>query len=152
MDIINPMHSTTVSVVDTTPLTMPISVDFPSLIRSEDSVSTSGVMLQGITNLISLQATARVQLTQVDLLHHLLVMTSFVSPALTQHHPTSGTPPTLSGMAKAATVVASAAARAPWFFKALPEEATSNIEVRWCQPAGISSDKTGIEQLEIYVF
>ena len=42
--------------------------------------------------------------------------------------------------------------RAPWFFKALPEEATSDIEVRLCKPAGISIDKTAIEELEIYVF
>ena len=42
--------------------------------------------------------------------------------------------------------------RAPWFWKALPEEATSDIEVRWCQPYGIARDKTGIEQLEIYVY
>ncbi len=42
--------------------------------------------------------------------------------------------------------------RAPWFFKALPEETTSDIEVRWCQPRGIANYKTGIEQLEIYVF
>ena len=43
--------------------------------------------------------------------------------------------------------------RAPWFFKALPAEATSDIEVRWCQAyAGAASDRTGIEQLEIYVF
>ena len=40
---------------------------------------------------------------------------------------------------------------APWFLKALPVEATSDIEVRWCQPAGVN-DKTDIEQLEIYVF
>ena len=42
--------------------------------------------------------------------------------------------------------------RAPWFFKALPEEATSDVEVRWCNPAGIDEDRTGIEQLEIYIF
>ena len=42
--------------------------------------------------------------------------------------------------------------RAPWFFKALPVKATSDIEVRWCQPNGIASDKTGIELLEIFVF
>ena len=42
--------------------------------------------------------------------------------------------------------------RAPWFFKALPAEATSDIEVRWCQPLGIAYDRTGIEQLEIYVW
>ena len=42
--------------------------------------------------------------------------------------------------------------RAPWFFKALPVEATSDVEVRWCQPRGIANDRTGIEQLEIYVW
>ena len=43
--------------------------------------------------------------------------------------------------------------RAPWFWKSLLEEATSDIEVRWCQPAGgAGSDRAGIEQLEIYVF
>ena len=42
--------------------------------------------------------------------------------------------------------------RAPWFWKTLPVEATSDIEIRWCQPNGIGSDKTGIEQLEIYVY
>ena len=42
--------------------------------------------------------------------------------------------------------------RAPWFFKALPEEATSDIEVRLCQPRGIADDRTGIEELEIYAF
>ena len=42
--------------------------------------------------------------------------------------------------------------RAPWFFKALPVEATSDIEVRWCQPNGIAVDKSGIEELEIYVY
>ena len=43
--------------------------------------------------------------------------------------------------------------RAPWFWKVLPEEATSDIEVRWCQPnGGLSYDRTGIEQLEIYVY
>ena len=39
--------------------------------------------------------------------------------------------------------------RAPWFFKALPVQATSDIEVRWCQPNGITIDRTGIEQLYI---
>ena len=43
--------------------------------------------------------------------------------------------------------------RAPWFWKVLPEEATSDIEVRWCQPvAGAAGERTGIEQLEIYIF
>ena len=42
--------------------------------------------------------------------------------------------------------------RAPWFLKALSVEATSDIEVRWCMPHGIGNDKTGIKQLEIYVY
>ena len=42
--------------------------------------------------------------------------------------------------------------RAPWFWKTLSMEATSDIEVRWCQPHDISYDKTGIEHLEIYVY
>ena len=67
-------------------------------------------MLQGIVNLVPIHVTARVQLLQVEQPHHLLVMTSTVSLPLTQHHPPSGTPPTHCGMAKAATVVASAAA------------------------------------------
>ena len=42
--------------------------------------------------------------------------------------------------------------RAPWFFKALPVEATSDIEVRWCQPGWrFAIGRTGIEQLEIYI-
>ena len=41
---------------------------------------------------------------------------------------------------------------APWFWKTLPMEATSDIEIRWCQPHGIGADKIGIEQLEIYVY
>ena len=40
---------------------------------------------------------------------------------------------------------------APWFRKFLNVEATSDIDVRWCHPGG-SSDKTGIELLEIYVY
>ena len=42
--------------------------------------------------------------------------------------------------------------RAPWFRKALPMEATSNIEVRWCHPYSSTTDKTGIELLEVYVY
>ena len=42
--------------------------------------------------------------------------------------------------------------RAPWFWKTLNVEATSDIEVRWCQPATVTNDKTGIELLEIYVY
>ena len=42
--------------------------------------------------------------------------------------------------------------RGPWFFKALPVEATSDIEVRWCQPGWrFAIGRTGIEQLEIYI-
>ena len=42
--------------------------------------------------------------------------------------------------------------RMPWFWKALPEETTSDIEVRLCKPGGITNDKTGIEQFELYVY
>ena len=41
---------------------------------------------------------------------------------------------------------------APWFFKALPEEATSDIEARWCHPYSNTNDLTGIELLEVYVY
>ncbi len=104
------MHSTTVPEVDTTPLMIPTSADCPLPMGSEVSVSTSGATLQGIVNLFPVHLTAHVQLMQEEQHHHLLVRTSFVSQALTQHHPDSGTPPTHSGMAKDATVVASAAA------------------------------------------
>ena len=67
-------------------------------------------MLQGIVNLISILLTAHVQFVQVEQLHHLLAVTFTASPALTQHHPISGTLPTHSGTAKDVTVVASAAA------------------------------------------
>ena len=43
------------------------------------------------------------------MLQNLLAVTSFVSLAVTQHQPSSGTLQTHSGLAKAATVVASAA-------------------------------------------
>ena len=43
-------------------------------------------------------------------------------------------------------------ARMPWFWKVLPEEATSDIELRLCKPGGIDKDKVGIEQFEIYVY
>ena len=110
MHIINPMHFTTVSLLDITPLMMPTSVDCLSLMASEDNVSTFGVMLQGIMNIVPIQATAHVQLIQAEQLHRLLVLTFTVSLALTDQYPDSGTPPTRSGMAKAATVVAGAAA------------------------------------------
>ena len=43
--------------------------------------------------------------------------------------------------------------RMPWFWKSLPEQTTSELEVRWCQPNGGSgSDRVGIEHLEIYVY
>ena len=104
------VHSTSVPVVDATPLMMRISVGCQLPTGRRDNVSTSGAMLQGIMNLVPVHVTAHVQLEQVEQLHHLLVMTSTVSLPLTQHQPSSGTPPTHCGMAKAATVVASAAA------------------------------------------
>ena len=42
--------------------------------------------------------------------------------------------------------------RMPWFWKALPEESTSDVELRLCKPGGIDKDKTGIELFELYVF
>ena len=45
-----------------------------------------------------------------------------------------------------------APSRAPWFWKALTIEATSDIEVRWCKPRGLAFENIGIEQLELYVF
>ena len=110
MDIIQHVHSTPVYILDTTPLMMPISVGCLSPTGSKDSVSTSGAMPQGVMKLVTAYATARVQLVQVEQLHHLLVMIFTASPALTHHHLSSGTPPTHSGTAKAVTVVASAAA------------------------------------------
>ena len=88
---------------------IPTSVDCPSLTRSEVSVNTSGATLQGIVSLFPAQATAHVLVIQVGLLLRSLMLTFTVSLALTQHQPAAGTPPTHSGMAKAATVVASAA-------------------------------------------
>ena len=110
MDIIKIVHSTIVPLLDTTPLMVPTSVDCPSPTKIEVSVSTSGAMLQGIVSLVLNHVTAHVQLEQVEQPHHLLTLTFTVSLAVTQHQPTAGTPPTHFGMAKAATVVASAAA------------------------------------------
>ena len=90
--------------------------------------------------------TDHVLLLQVEQPCHLLAVIFTVSLALTEHHPDSGTPPTHSGMAKAATVVASAA------IPVVHHGSISNIEVSWCQPRGIANDRTGIEQLEIYVW
>ena len=42
--------------------------------------------------------------------------------------------------------------RMPWFLKAMPEESMADIEVRWCKPGGLSNDRIGIEQLELYVY
>ena len=42
--------------------------------------------------------------------------------------------------------------RMPWFWKTLPEETTSDIDVRLCKPGGIGREKTGIEQFELYVY
>ena len=109
MDIIHHVHSTLVPLLDLAPLMIHTSVDCPSPTGSKASVSTSGAMLQGIVNLVPTHVTVHVQLTQVEQSRHLLTLTFTVSLALTEHHPDSGTPPTHSGMAKAATVVASAA-------------------------------------------
>ena len=42
--------------------------------------------------------------------------------------------------------------RMPWFWKTLPEETTSDIDVRLCKPGGIGREKTGIEQFELFVY
>lgn len=42
--------------------------------------------------------------------------------------------------------------RAPWVLNGLPAKATSDIEIRWCQPNTITNDKTGIKLLELYVY
>ena len=67
-------------------------------------------MLQGIVNLFPVHVTAHVQLVQVEQLHHLLAVIFTASPTLTHHHLSSGTLPAHFEMAKAVTVVASAAA------------------------------------------
>ena len=110
-------------------------------------------MLQGIVNLFPVHVTAHVQLVQVEQLLHLLAVIFTASPALTHHHLSSGTIPThfWDGKGCYSGSKCCSPSRAPWFWKALPVEATSDIEVHWCQPAGVN-DKTGIEQLEIYVF
>ena len=75
----------------------------------EDNASTSGAMQQVFVTLVPIHITAHVLPLQVEQPRHLLAVIFTVSLALTQHHPDSGTPPTHSGMVKAATVVASAA-------------------------------------------
>ena len=109
MDIMQLVHSTIVPLLDTTPLMMLTSVGCLLLTRKMDCVSTSGATQRGMVKLVLVHLTARVQLIQVEQPRHLLVATFTVSLALTQHQPDSGTPPTHSGMVKAATVVASAA-------------------------------------------
>ena len=110
MDIMHHAPSTTVPLVDTTPLIVPTSVGCLLPTGSKDSVSTSGAMPQGIVSLVPIHVTAHVQLVQVEQLHHSLAMIFTASLALTQHHPGSGTLPTHSGTAKDVTVAASAAA------------------------------------------
>ena len=110
MDIIQIMHSTSVPVLDTTPLIMPISVDCLSPTGSEGSVSISGAMLQDIVNKVPAQPTVHVLVIQVGLLLRLLMLTFTVSLALTLQYPAIGTPPTHFGMTKAVTVVASVVA------------------------------------------
>ena len=88
---------------------VPISVGYLLPMQIKDNASTSGAMQQVIVTLVMIKVTARVQLMPVEQPRHLLAVIFTVSLALTQHHPDSGTPPTHSGMAKAATVVASAA-------------------------------------------
>ena len=106
IDIMHHMHSTLVPVVDTTPLMMPTSVGYQLPIRIKVSVNTSGAMLQGIVSLVLKTCNCSCAVEQP---HHLLALTFTVSLAVMQHQPVADTPPTHSGMVKAATVVASAA-------------------------------------------
>ena len=71
--------------------------------------STSGAMQQGYAKLVLLLATVPVLNMLAELLRLLLVVIFIVSPALTRHHPTNGTPPTHCGIAKAAIVLAGVA-------------------------------------------
>ena len=190
------MHSTTVPLLDSTPLMIPTSVDCPSPTGCARSASTSGAMLQDIVTLEQVQLTVLVLLVKEEMLQNLLAATSFVSEHIwsyvagyresstqlcncpcavragraapsfvgTDFHCESGTHrtpnkkwytynPLWDGKGCYSSSKCCNPSRAPWFFKALPEEATSDIEVRWCQAyAGAVSDRTGIEQLEIYVF
>ena len=80
-----------------------ISVGCPSRINAVAGDVTSGAMLQAIVNMIIVEQIVLVPIVEVGLLH-LLATTFSVSLALTRLQPSSGTPPTHSGMAKAVTV------------------------------------------------
>ena len=109
MDTVKLVHSTPVPLLDTTTLIMPISVGYLSPMEIKDNASTSGAMQQLIVTLETICGTAHVHFMSVEQPRHLLAVIFTVSQGLTEHHPDSGTPLTHSGMAKVATVVASAA-------------------------------------------
>jgi len=101
--IMHQVHSATVPLLGTTPLRMPISVGYLSPIEIKDNANTSGAMQQVILTLVMIYVTAHVQFMLAEQPRHLLAVIVTVSLALAEHHPDSGTPPTHSGMAKAAT-------------------------------------------------
>ena len=80
-----------------------ISVGCPSRISAVAGDVTSGAMLQAFVNMVIVQQIVLVPIMEVGLLHSLAVIFT-VSLALTRLQPSSGTPPTHSGMAKAVTV------------------------------------------------
>ena len=41
--------------------------------------------------------------------------------------------------------------RLPWFWRALPQKTTDDVEVRWCTSNNIANDKVSTELLEIFV-
>ena len=42
--------------------------------------------------------------------------------------------------------------RAPWFVRALNTPTSDDLEIRWCTGQGYGTDRTGTEQVEIYVY
>ena len=155
MHIINPVHSTSVPLPDSTPLMIPTSVDCQSPTGCVRNASTSGATSQATVTLEQVQLTVLALLAVVEMLQKFVGHDFFCesgSPTTpTKQWYTSNPLWNRKGCYSGSKCCSPS--RGPWFFKALPVEATSDIEVRWCQPAGgAASDRTGIEQLEIYVF
>ena len=84
-----------------------ISVGCPSRIKHMAGDVTSGAMLLGIVNLVLVSQIVLVPIVEVVLLHSLAAIFT-ASLALTRLQPSSGTPPTHSGTAKAVTLVVGA--------------------------------------------
>ena len=151
MDIINPMHFPTVAIVGTTPLMMPILVDCLSPIGKVDSVGTC--YASGYRETSSSTGNCPCAANPGRAAPSFVGIDFFCESGA--HSTPSGqwylSNPLWDGKGCYRSNKCCSPSRAPWFFKALPVEATSDIEVRLCKPAG-TIDKTDIEQLEIYVF